>query len=164
MTMQLDHGGWTVTTHAQEQMRERGIDLHDLDAALWHPTRTWSSPKPDDGPEIVYYAGNGITAVVHEIDRAVITVGIDGGAKDDWRETERRVSARDATVPRMEQPTPAYRTPRARRTRPRAAPVETRGPNELVWAHALAAADGDPRRLEWVEATDEVVIHNRPRR
>lgn len=74
---------WLVTGHAREQMEERGITKDQLDALLARPTL--SIPDPKGQPNCRYYTGGGILAVVDEVDRAVITVGINGASKRDWR-------------------------------------------------------------------------------
>lgn len=39
--------------------------------------------------------------------------------------------------------------------------VQTLHVDPAVWAHALAAADGDARRIE-IRGRDDVIVHNEP--
>lgn len=74
---------WLVTSHAREQMEERGIAQDQLDALLARPAL--SIPDPKGMPNCRYYTGGGMLAVVDEVAHAVITVGINGASSKDWR-------------------------------------------------------------------------------
>jgi hypothetical protein len=73
---------WVITSHAQEQMEERGLTRDQVDTVLRRPEI--SAPDPMGKPDCRYYVGGGMLAVVDEASREVITVGVSGASNRDW--------------------------------------------------------------------------------
>jgi len=65
-------------------MVERRITETELRAMLEFPAR--SIPDPKRRPNCRYLIGGGILAVVNEVEKAVITVGLDGADRHNWQD------------------------------------------------------------------------------
>jgi hypothetical protein len=98
-------------------MAARGITESQVCRLLVRPDHKLPDFK-DEGCR--YYVGGGILAVVNEQTEEVVTVGIDGASRDDWRDFV------PAPVP-VDKPAPRRRrTATGRRPKPPPAPVESR--------------------------------------
>jgi len=151
-------GGWRLTAHARERMGDRGITVDQVAAVLRHPGTNLPSQK-DDRTRV--YTRDGVTLVVDEDARNVITVGIVGASGRDWEEH----AAPLASAPLIEPEAPAPARAPQRRSRRHTAPVgavTTTRVNQLLWQECLRRAGGDHRRLRILPDTGEVLILNNP--
>jgi len=126
---------WEATAHAQDMMAERGITADQVATLLAHPQTT--APDPKGRPNCRYYTGRGMLAVVDESTRKVITVGIMGANRHDWRTFAAPQSGampEPATVRR-----PDLWPPMSRRRRKEERAAEVRAMNVLDGVHPLIA-------------------------
>jgi hypothetical protein len=133
---------WEATAHAQDMMAERGITADQVSTLLAHPQTT--APDPKGRPNCRYYTGHGMLAVVDEAERKVITVGIMGANRHDWRTFAAPQSGAMPEPVTVVGPNLYPAMMRRRRKEERAA--EVRAMNVLDGVHPLIA-DGVRREL-----------------
>lgn len=160
--------GWAATRHAVQRMIDKGVSPDEVLAAVEHPQVRHPDPKGRAGCASWWHGEVGI--VVDERQKTIITVLINGAARDDWQahaqvreqqrqtQQERRRQTLSTAMKKLAptpQPERAARPAQRRTAPPRAIPANV---HPGIYKIALKRAHGDTSRIRVLGPTRVEVL------